>query len=100
LLGNKITDVVGIMTTPALVLHLTGNAEPAIFALSEGGAKALTGRVDKLMGSGSVEKLELADGTTAVVNFGHVATAHVEDLPPHTRVYGHQSNQAGLRSGS
>ncbi|TDQ04981.1 hypothetical protein [Labedaea rhizosphaerae] len=84
------------MTTPALVLHLTGNTEPVIFALSEGGAKALAGRVDKLMGSGAVEKLELADGTTAVVNFGHVVTAHVEDLPPHTKVYGTKARAAGL----
>lgn len=84
------------MTTPALVLHLSGNTEPAVFALSEGAAKSLAGRLSKLMGSGAVETVELADTTKAAINFGHVATAHVEDLPPHAKVYGAKARAAGL----
>jgi hypothetical protein len=84
------------MNAPALVLHLTGNTEPTVFALSEGAAKSLTGRISKLMSSGAVETLELADSTTVAVNFGHVVTAHVEDLPPHAKVYGTKARTAGL----
>ena len=89
------------MNNPALVLHLTGRPEPLTFALSPGGAKSLSGRVNKLMSSGAVDVLELADGTTVAINFAHVATAHVEELPPRTQVYGHKGSEAGLRrSGS
>jgi hypothetical protein len=94
--GNKITAEVTTMTTPALVLHLTATPEPAVFALSPGAAKSLAGRMSKLMGSGAVETVELADSTTAAINFGHVATAHIEDLPPHAKVYGAKARAAGL----
>ena len=84
------------MNNPALVLHLTGRSEPLLFALSAGGAKSLAGRVNKLMASGAVDVLELADGTTVAVNFGHIATAHVEELPARTQVYGSKAAGAGL----
>ena len=88
------------MNNPALVLHLTGHPEPLSFALSAAGAKSLSSRMNKLMSSGAVDVVELADTTTVSVNFAHVATAHIEELPPRTKVYGHKGAEAGLRPGS
>lgn len=72
----------------ALVLHVAGVAEPLVFALSEKGAKSLTGRVGPLLNSGAVDSLDLADGSAVAVNFGHVVSAHLDELPPLGRVYG------------
>jgi hypothetical protein len=72
----------------ALVLHLAGVAEPLVFALSDKGAKSLSGRMGPLLNSGAVDTLELADGSAVAINFGHVASAHLDQLPPLGRVYG------------
>lgn len=72
----------------ALVLHVAGVPEPLIFALSDKAAKSLPGRLSSLLNSGTVDSPELADGTTVAVNFSHVVTAHLDDLPPLGRVYG------------
>jgi hypothetical protein len=72
----------------ALVLHVTGAAEPLVFALSERAAKSLAARLPALMNSGGVDAPELADGSTVAVNFGHVVSAHLDNLPPLGRVYG------------
>jgi hypothetical protein len=72
----------------ALVLHVAGSGEPLVFALSDRGAKSLAGRLGTLMNSGGVDSPELADGSTVTVNFGHVVTAHLDELPPLGRVYG------------
>jgi hypothetical protein len=72
----------------ALVLHLAGVAEPLVFALSDKGAKSLATRLGPLLNSGGVDTPELADGSVVAVNFGHVVTAHLDDLPPLGRVYG------------
>jgi len=85
------------MNNPALVLHLTGHPEPLTFALSPAGAKGLAGRMSKLMSSGAVDVIELADDSTVSINFGQIATAHIEELPPRTKVYGHKNAEAGLR---
>ncbi|SES46489.1 hypothetical protein [Actinokineospora terrae] len=77
----------------ALVLHLASGGEPLIFSLSERSAKSLSARLPVLMASGGVDTPDLADGTTAAVNFGHVASAHMDTLPAHVKVYGTPSNR-------
>jgi hypothetical protein len=72
----------------ALVLHLAGGGEPLVFALSDEGAAELDDKLPDLLGSGAVGRPKLADGSTVVVNFAHVVTAHLDELPPLTRVYG------------
>jgi hypothetical protein len=71
----------------ALVLHLTGG-EPVVFALSDDGASELAPRLTQLLTEGLVSPVSLADNTTAAVNFSHVVTAHLDELPPLARVYG------------
>ncbi|GLW91955.1 hypothetical protein [Actinokineospora globicatena] len=78
----------------ALILHLASGGEPLIFSLSERSAKSLTSRLPVLMASGGVDTPELADGTTAAVNFGHVASAHLDTLPAHVKVYGTPSKRS------
>jgi hypothetical protein len=75
-------------TKRALVLHVAGVAEPLVFALSDAGAKSLLNRLGPLLNSGAVDSLELADGSAVAINFGHVVSAHLDDLPPLGRVYG------------
>lgn len=72
----------------ALVLHLAGGGEPLVFALSDEGATELEKTLPDLFGTGAVGRPKLADGSTVVVNFAHVVTAHLDELPPSTRVYG------------
>jgi hypothetical protein len=75
-------------STRALVLHLVGGGEPVVFALSDDGARDLAQTLSLLMAEGALGKVGLADGSTAAVNFAHVATAHLDELPPLARVYG------------
>jgi len=72
----------------ALVLHLAGGGEPVVFALSVEGGNDLESRLTQLLTEGLAHPLGLADGSTAVVNFAHVVTAHLDELPPRARVYG------------
>jgi hypothetical protein len=72
----------------ALVLHVANGGEPLVFALSEEGAKTLESRLTQLLADGKVDSPGLADGTTVAVNFAHVVTAHLDELPPLARVYG------------
>jgi hypothetical protein len=72
----------------ALVLHLSGGGEPLVFALSDEGARDLDSRLTQLLTEGLVHAPELSDGSTVAVNFGHVVTAHLDELPPLARVYG------------
>ncbi|HEY7593487.1 MAG TPA: hypothetical protein VH969_10065 [Actinophytocola sp.] len=72
----------------ALVLHLSGGGEPLVFALSAQGARDLDARLGELLSGGAVYSPTLADGSTVAVNFGHVVTAHLDELPPLARVYG------------
>ena len=72
----------------ALVLHLAGGGEPLVFALSDEGAADLEKKLPDLLGAGQVARPQLADGSSVVVNFAHVVTAHLDELPPLTRVYG------------
>ena len=78
----------------ALVLHVAGSGEPLVFALSDRAAKGIAGRLGTLLNSGAVDAPELADGTTVAVNFTHVVTAHLDDLPPLGRVYGSVQRRA------
>ena len=72
----------------ARVLHLAGGGEPLVFALSDDGAAELDKKLPDLLGGGQVGRPRLADGSSVVVNFAHVVTAHLDELPPLTRVYG------------
>ncbi|HEV7648107.1 MAG TPA: hypothetical protein VGP26_08100 [Actinophytocola sp.] len=72
----------------ALVLHLSNGGEPIVFALSEEGARELETRLTDLLAAGGVHAPTLADGSTVAVNFAHVVTAHLDELPPLARVYG------------
>ncbi|GAB1511773.1 hypothetical protein [Actinophytocola sp. KF-1] len=76
----------------ALVLHVTGGGEPIVFELSEDGARELEEKLPDLLGSAAVGRPKLANGSTVAVNFTHVVTAHLDVLPPMTKVYG--SDQA------
>jgi hypothetical protein len=78
----------------ALVLHLASGGEPLVYALSVAATKGLAGRLQTLMSSGSVDTPELEDGTKVTVNFAHVATAHFDELPPLSRVYGSAAKTA------
>lgn len=77
----------------ALVLHVAGAVEPLVFALSDAGAKKLAPRLGALLNSGGVDSPELADGSTVAINFRHVVSAHFDQLPPLSRVYGSTSHQ-------
>jgi hypothetical protein len=72
----------------ALVLHVVGAAEPLVFALADHAATSLETRLGTLLNSGGVDTPELADGSTVAVNFAHVVSAHLDELPPLSRVYG------------
>lgn len=72
----------------ALVLHLAGGGEPLVFALSQDGARDLESRLAQLLADGSVDAPVLSDGSRVAVNFAHVVTAHLDELPPLARVYG------------
>lgn len=72
----------------ALVLHVSTGGEPLVFALSEDGAADLDTKLADLLAEGRVHSPALADGSTVAVNFAHVVTAHLDELPPLARVYG------------
>ncbi|HEY0453448.1 hypothetical protein [Actinophytocola sp.] len=72
----------------ALVLHLSNGGEPLVFALSEEGERELDNLLHNLLATGQVYSPTLADGTKVFVNFSHVVTAHLDELPPLARVYG------------
>lgn len=72
----------------ALVLHLCNGGEPLVFALSAKSVQDLETRLPKMLAAGQVDNTELADGTTVSINFKHVGTAHLDELPPLSRVYG------------
>jgi hypothetical protein len=84
------------MSNHALILHLAGRAEPLVFALSEKSAKSLVSRLPVLMGSAGVDSPELADGRTVAINFGQVATAHIDELPRGHQAYGAARSGTGF----
>jgi hypothetical protein len=89
------------MTEPkknALVLHLASGGEPMVYALSEAAAKGLSGRLQTLMSSGSVDTPELENGAHVTINFGQVAIAHFDELPPMSNVVGSAKNKRGFHS--
>ncbi|ALG05694.1 hypothetical protein [Kibdelosporangium phytohabitans] len=72
----------------ALVLHLASGGEPLVYALSPAAAEDLASRLPTVLTSGAVDAPELEDGATVAINFAHIATAHFDELPPLSRVYG------------
>jgi hypothetical protein len=85
-------------TKRALVIHLSHGGEPLVFALSTKSVEDLDARLTKLVASGQVDSAELADGSAVSINFKHVATAHLDELPPLARVYGSGRSQSGFSS--
>lgn len=83
--------------TAGLVLHLAGAPQPLHIALGSGQAESLTQELPNLMSSGAPKALETADGGRFVVNFGHVATAHVEARSD-ANAYGAPSRGTGFGS--
>jgi hypothetical protein len=87
------------MTDPAknaLVLHLAHGGEPLVYALSEAAARNLEPRLSKLLMSGGVDSPELQDGGTVSINFGHVVSAHFDQFPPLSHIYGGKHRQRGF----
>jgi len=80
----------------ALVLHLNGSGESVVFALSEEDARELAPRLPQLLSAAKVDTVNLADGSAVAVNFAHVVTAHLDELPPNARVYGAQPRKHGF----
>ncbi len=80
----------------ALVLHVTGGGESVVFALSDENANELAPKLPELLSAGKVDTVSLADGSTVAVNFAHVVTAHLDELPPNARVYGAQPRKHGF----
>ncbi|GAB3429611.1 hypothetical protein [Actinophytocola sediminis] len=72
----------------ALVLHVSNGGEPLVFALSDEGARDLETKLTDLLTDGAVYSPALTDGSAVAVNFAHVVTAHLDELPPLARVYG------------
>lgn len=89
------------MTEPkknALVLHLASGGEPLVYALSVASAKEVQAKLNKLLSTGAVESPELEDGAKVTINFAHVATAHFDELPPLSRVYGSTKTGRGFNA--
>ena len=78
------------------MLHLSHGGEPLVFALSTNSVENLDTKLTKLVASGQVDSAELADGSSVSINFKHVATAHLDELPPLARVYGSGRSQSGF----
>ena len=80
------------------MLHLSHGGEPLVFALSTKSAENLDSKLTKLVSAGQVDSAELADGSSVSINFKHIATAHLDALPPLARVYGSGRSQSGFSS--
>jgi len=80
----------------ALVLHMTGSGEPVVFALSDEVARELAPKLSELLSAAKVDTVSLADGASVAVNFAHVVTAHLDELPPNARVYGTVARKHGF----
>ena len=83
--------------TCGLVLHLVGAPQPLHVALGGTDTATLTEQLPTLMSSGATKLLDTADGGRFAVNFGHVATAHVEARPD-ANAYGAASRGTGFGS--
>jgi hypothetical protein len=82
----------------ALVLHVATGGEPLVYALSVAEAKELAGRLQTLMTTGAVVTPELEDGSKVAINFAHIVTAHFDELPPMSRVYGAPKTTRGFNT--
>ncbi len=80
-----------------LVLHLPGMNQPLYIALDEASAETIQPVLPELMAVGDTRLLHTSDGGQFVVNFRHVATAHLSTLPSNGHVYGSISRPAGFR---
>ncbi|GAB2740601.1 hypothetical protein GCM10027174_12560 [Salinifilum aidingensis] len=82
-------------TRPCLVLHLTGGSSPIRIALDGDEADLLADALEDVVTSGQTRSLTMADGNRFLVNFGHVATAHIEASRP-DGAYGAPSGTTGF----
>lgn len=84
-------------TRPGLVLHLAGTSQPLHVALDASEAENLTETLAELLSSGGIRALTTADGNRFVVNFAHVATAHIELSRSDAHAYGAPDRGAGFQ---
>lgn len=78
---------------PALVLHVPTAGEPLMFALDAQQAESILGELPQLMAVGETKTIRLADESSVVINFRHVVTAHVDQVPPLATVYGNPQHK-------
>lgn len=81
---------------PGLILHLVGATQPLHIAIAPDEAETLTQELPALLSSGEPKSLVTADGGRFTVNFGHVATAHIESSRSDANAYGAPSRTAGF----
>jgi hypothetical protein len=79
-----------------LVLHLAGAAQPVQVALDAARAAELQNQLAELMTRGEVVSLETANSDQFVVNFTHVATAHIATGRIEANAYGEPFRGAGF----
>ncbi|MQA08441.1 MAG: hypothetical protein GEU98_07785 [Pseudonocardiaceae bacterium] len=72
----------------ALVLHVPGTSQPLMFALSPEQAENVRGELDQFVAFGKTKTIHTADESSVVINFAHVVTAHIDQVPPLATVYG------------
>jgi hypothetical protein len=85
-------------TRPGLVLHIAGVSQPLHIALDSAEADALRDVLSDLMANGQTKSLTTADGGSFAVNFGHVATAHIEATRSDANAYGAPARGTGFRN--
>lgn len=83
-------------TKTRLVLHLAGVTQPVQVSLTQTTATELQKRLTELMAQGEVLSLDTADGGQFMVNFTHVATAHITAGRIEANSYGEPSRAAGF----
>lgn len=81
---------------PGLVLHIVGTSQPLHVAVSPDEAETLTQRLPELLSSGEPRSLSTADGGRFVVNFAHVAAAHIESTRSDAHAYGSPARSTGF----
>jgi hypothetical protein len=75
-------------TRKALVLTLASNPNPMLIEIDNEAEADLAPRLVHMVRNGHTQELRAANGSTFVVDFSHVVTAHVEDVSNSANLYG------------
>lgn len=78
----------------ALTLQLAGSPEPMLIEIDESLATELPEQLPAKLLAGKIETILAANGAQIVVNFHHVAAAHVDTAPPLGRLHGSPERRA------